>query len=728
MLKWDQPQMIEGVTVYGDHASMNTFYVFPDTPRFRIDPKTGLPIFKFLKYRNPIDRAGGKKGGGFIIFDTEFVVDEATLPKVTAKLQEQLDQRYKNVVPKPQVQIGQISYLRGASSIQVIDSGGGMVQKIQNPGSPSLYGHMVTPIFVELSDIGATLAEQALQGSGGIVQVIYDLWTPVRLPDVTVTVWLDASKSMSFFRQVDIDWSFWGDDSYRETIRQTFTSSEFGGVNVEPGTVTDQKVINTVRDWGFQQLDEAIKRMVLGDIPDVSADDRKVPDGIEHMTKDIFVQKIASFRRTFKQGQVMEWNPSPRGTLPNITTLVGKDGKPLKWKDFAQTVDLDDPFFQTLEVNVRANADFASLPLFGIDVHMDYSSGSTHRIQDFTFQGANDVQKFQTYVEAGKWKYKYNYEVNFKGETRTFKSPDMETDEKVLTINVGQTGVLAVNIQPGDINWDYVSAAQVTMQYDDQGNGVDLIEEMFTLDKDHTSQKFLKVIFQPARNPYRYRVKYQMKDGKEYQVDWTQGRSPHLFINDPFGAQATVCIRSFGNFESDIDNIFLDLKYVDEANDYTQIKSVAFNKISTFFDWVFPVINQTGGKLTYSGTITKKSGATPDTIPEKVNDPTFKTIIIGEPPPEPVEVQVLPDLLSYEKVKLVKVSLHYEDTANAISESKDIIIRKGDTKSQAWQFHPKDKTKVKFQWQATYFMVDGTSKKGEMITTTELTVIPDVPA
>jgi hypothetical protein len=728
MLKWDQPQMIEGVTVYGDHASINTFYVFPDSPRYRIDPKTGLPVFRFLKYRNPVDRAGGKKGGGFIIFDVEFVVDQDTLNKVTAKLQEQLDQRYKNIVPKPQVQIGQISYLRGASNLQVLDSGGGLVQKIQNPGAPSLYGHMITPFTVELSDLGAPLAEQALQGSGGIVQVIYDLWTPVRLPDMTVTAWLNASKSMSFYQQVDIDWNFWGDDSYRETIRQTFVSSEFGGVNIDPGTVTDQKVVNAVRDWGFQQLDDAVKRMVIGDIPDVSADDRKVPDGIEHVTRDIFVQKIVNFNRTFRQGQVMEWNPSPRGTLPNITSLKGADGKPIKWSDFAKTVDLDDPFFQTLEVNLRANADFAVLPLYSIDVHVDYTSGSTRRIQDFTFTGANDVQKFQSFIEAGKWKYKYNYEVNYKGETRTYKSPDIETEDKALTINVGQTGVLNINIQPGDINWEQTSAAQVTMQYEDKANGVDLLEEMFTLDKDHPLQKFQKVIFQPSANPYRYRVKYQMKDGKEYQVDWVQARSPHLFVNDPFSAQATVGIRAFGDFDRDIDNIFLDLKYTDDPNNYTQIKSVALNKGSTFFDWVFPVINQTGGKLTYSGTITKKGGTTPDTIAEKVNDPTFKTIIIGEAPDEPIEVQVLPDLLNYDKVKLVKVSLSYSDPASAISESKDIIFRKGDTKPLTWQFHPKDKSKNKFQWQATYFMADGTQKKSDPVTTNEPTVIPDTPA
>ena len=336
MLMWDKPQMVEGITVYGDDRSVSTFYVFPNTPRYRIDEQ-GNPVFKFLKYRNPIDRPGGKKGGGFCIFDVEFVVPDDVLEKVKGKLQEQLDARFRDVNPKPQVQVGQLSYTKGQAQLQMLDSGGAMVEKIQNPGAPSLYGRMITPFTVELSPEGATLAEQALQDKGGIVQVIYDLFTPVKLPPLRVNVWFKAEKFMEFHQQVDIDWSFWGDDSYRETIRQQWRSSESGGVDIDPGTVTDQKVISAVRDWGFQSLDDAVKRMVLADIPDVSADDRKVPDGMEHVWRDQSVSKVASFNRTLKEGQVMEWDPAPRGTLPNITSMNGKDGKPLKWSDFART-------------------------------------------------------------------------------------------------------------------------------------------------------------------------------------------------------------------------------------------------------------------------------------------------------------------------------------------------------------------------------------------------------
>ena len=44
------------------------------------------PVFKFLKYRNPIDRDDGKRGGGFVFFDTEFTFTPAELEKVKAAL------------------------------------------------------------------------------------------------------------------------------------------------------------------------------------------------------------------------------------------------------------------------------------------------------------------------------------------------------------------------------------------------------------------------------------------------------------------------------------------------------------------------------------------------------------------------------------------------------------------------------------------------------------------
>ncbi len=725
MLMWDKPQMVEGVTAYGDDRSSNTFYVFPNTPRYRMDER-GFPVFKFMKYRNPIDRPGGKKGGGFCIFDVEFVVPDDVLEKVKGTLQEQLDERFRNVNPKPQVQIGQLSYTKGTAGLQMLDNGGGLVEKIQNPGAPSLYGRMITPFTVEFSPEGATLAEQALQDKGGVVQVIYDLFTPVKLPPLTVTVWFEAQKFMSFHQQVDIDWSFWGDDSYREKIQQEWRTSEAGGVDIDPGTVTDQKVISAVRDWGFQSLDDAVKRMVLADIPDVSADDRKVPDGMEHVWRDQSVNKVASFRRTLTEGQVMEWDPAPRGTLPNITSMNGPDGKPLKWSDFARTVDLDDPFFKQLNVNIMANADFQNMPIHSIEVHVDYHQGNTHTIDDFRLASSSDVGKFATYIENNQWKYKYQYQVNYKGSDRVFKSAEIETDDKSLTINVGDSGYLVIDVQPGDLNFDQVEEAQVTLQYEDSANNVPLLEESFTLDKDHREHKFAQLIFAPFKNPYKYRVKYFMKDGKEFSVDWQQGQASQLYINDPFSANKTVSVRAIGDLQSDIGTIFVDLKYVDATNNYNQTSSVALSKANPFFDWSFPVIDENAGKVSYSGSIQFQDGKVEDL---EETETTKGTIMVGKARDENefLQVQVVPDLLDFAQIKLVQLALHYVDDGNGVDVRKDLVIKSTAT-VPPWVVRLQDKTKKNYEWEATYFMSDGTKRHTNPATTGETTLVLEVPA
>ena len=66
------------------------------------------------------------------------------------------------------------------------------------------------PFTVELSPEGATLAEQAPQGQGGILQIAYDVFLPVRLPPVTAHAWFFSEKIYSFYQRVDIDpaWHF----------------------------------------------------------------------------------------------------------------------------------------------------------------------------------------------------------------------------------------------------------------------------------------------------------------------------------------------------------------------------------------------------------------------------------------------------------------------------------------------------------------------------------------
>jgi hypothetical protein len=731
MLRIDKVQLLNGVTVYGDDELANKFYLLPEQPRYRLDDN-GFPVFRFLKCRNPMDRLDGKrKGGGFVFFDVEFVVPEDKLAPVKQGLQAQVDQFFSSIGQQTQeVIFGTITYTQAKASINLQSLTGELVERVVNPGKPSMFGKNVTAFSVEFSDLGATLFEQALQGKGGVVQVVYDLNFTAGLPDLTATVWFNASNFMHFHQEIDTDWNFWAEDSRYEKVSEFFQKNDIGGVILDfrftlPDAEQDRKVKDKIRDWADRTLQDGVQRMVVGEIDPVSAEDRKLPEGIEDVTRDITVTKVASFRRDYKEKQAITWFVAPQGTLPNITSLSGKDGKPVKWEDYSAVVDLDDPFFKTLNVLVQVNADFKRLPIFSVDVHLDYNQGNTHTVNDFTFKSSDDVGHFASFIEKNLYKYKYNYEVNYQGASETFKSKDIETDEKILTINVDDLGVLLVDVLPGDINFSQVSQAQVTLQYEDQTHGVSLIEDSFTLDKDHKEHTFEKLILQPRRNPVQYRVKYFMQDGREFQVDWKLSRSSQIFVNDPFSATRTVGVRASGNLETKVDTIFVDLKYDDPTNHYAQTRSVALSKANPFFDWSFPVIDEDSGVVTYAAIVKFKDGHEEEIAATQAAKATFT---VGPKIAGFVKVDVIPDLLDFDQVKLAKVSLHYADPTHGIDESRDFIFKKGAATAQNWTIEIEDANLKNYEWQATFFMADGSKRDTVLKTSNEPSVVLEVPA
>ncbi len=729
MLAIEKQQTLESVVIYGDTELTHKFYVVPEQPRFRLDDN-GLPVFRFLKYRVPIDRGNGKKGGGFAFFDVEFTVPEAKLVKIKEALQGQVNRLYANNPTKaPEVVLGNITYTQAKAGLNLQSLTGELIQRVVNPGRPSMYGKNITSFSVEFSPEGATLFEQALQGKGGVAQVSYDLGFTAALPDVSAHVWFRASNFMSFYKQIDEQWSAWGEDSRYEKVSEYFHKMQIGGTELDFRAVsqdpeTDRKLKDKIQDWADRTLQDAVQRMVVGEIDPVKANEITKPDGFENMTYSELRTRVADFDQWYRQRQAITWTMAPQGTLPNITTLLGKDGQPLKWQDYSAVVDLDDPFFKTLNVAVQVNADFKDLPIYSVDAHLSYTQGTTHRVEDFSFKTPDDVFKFASYIENNTYKYKYHYTVNYKGAAQTFKSPEVETDAKMLTINVDDLGVLSVDVLPGDLNFAQVAQAQVTLQYEDVTHGVNLIEASFTLTKDQREHRLQKLILQPRRNPIKYRVKYFMQDGREFQVDWRTTSAKQIFINDPFSATKSMGVRASGDLERRVDTIFVDLKYEDPQNKFIQTQSVALNKANPFFDWSFPVIDEGTGKVTYAGIIKYRDNHE-ENIPITAAD--MATFMVGPKVAGFVKVDVVPDLIDFSAVKLARVSLRYQDPAHGIDEAKDFFFKNGTASMQNWIVEMSDPLRKDYEWFATFYMNNATQRKTPPTKTREPSIVVELP-
>ncbi|WP_147355815.1 hypothetical protein [Cohnella faecalis] len=73
-------------------------------------------------------------------------------------------------------------------------------------------------------------------------------------------------------------------------------------------------------------------------------------------------------------------------------------------------------------------------------------SRGEHSIKEFDLRSPDDLGKFASFIANDSYKYKYSYQVNYKGEAQAYQSPEIESDEENLTINVGDIGILLVDV------------------------------------------------------------------------------------------------------------------------------------------------------------------------------------------------------------------------------------------------------------------------------------------
>lgn len=733
MLYIGYTETIEGVQVYGDDQEFNKFYVLPEQPTFRVDER-GRPIFKFLKYRFPVDRPDGRKGGGFVVFDVEFTTSPAKLERIKEVLTERVraEAERRRLAQVPPVQLSTIHYKDGTAHLNIGDADGVLVQRISQAGKPSLFGKNISTYSLELTTDGAALFAQALQGDGGFVSIVYDLTFSAKLPPLTVHAEFNATSFYSFVQEIDVEERFWAEDDYSETITEIMIDSESQRITMDVPPDIDPAIVEEVRQWATRSLTEATERRMLEALPaeDPEAARKMYQEmDIEDVRRDIFRFRISSFTLDYDESTVVEYRKLPQGTLPNITTMVDFDGNPIVWEDYAQEVDLDDPFFRQLRVNVHVNADFEALPIHSVEVKLNYEGRPMAIIGEgpdgeYRFVSPDDLGHFASFVNNENWQYDYSYQVNYLGAAQVFQSDTITTDESVLTVNVDDMGILLVDIAPGDLNFQQVRQAQLIMRYADEANGVNLIEQQFIIDEAHPLHRFQEVIFARRAQPYQYRVKYFMQDGKEYALDWVEGESQSLYINDPFSTTKNIGVRAAGDLENEIDTIFVDLKYEDAGNNYTQTTSIALSKRQPFFEWQFPVIDENAGVVTYAGSIVYKD-STIQEIPE--TETTSSTPIIGEAIADRLSITVLAALLDFRDIRLARVELTYADGDNGVSERQDFIFAGNRPQEQIWNLKLKDKTHVDYTWEATYFMADGSRNSQGPTTTDDLTLILDGP-
>ena len=693
-----------------------------------------------FKYKKPLDKPDGTQIGGAASMVVGITVPAEKERKIREQLQEKVNAKAKKrgIRNPPKVEIGKLHYTKGTVNLAIVGKDGAFVEKIHNAGRPSLFGDNVAAFLIEFTPEGATFFEQTFSGTSGsaMVTVEYVLYFNAKLPPLRIRGWFHASAFYSFVQTVKVDERLCRADSYKESLSEVIRRSESKGVIVDPsesGAAIDPKVLKELRNWANQSVDDAVERLMIQQLPIEDPEEARKwykENDIENVRRSVMRSQVSDYSFNYTEYAVIEKNWNPVVPLPPIPTLKDNKGKNLAWKDYFAEVDADDPFFRTLNVGVQVNAPFDDLPIHSVEVKLAYKGKPMNVLGsemegEFRFSSPNDIAVFASYIEDNDWKYTYSYQVNYLNASKTFQSDKIVADDSQLTINIDEVGVLLVEIGPGDLNFDQVKQVQLTMRYEDTSNGIDLIEQQFILDGDNAYHRFQDIIYTKRSKPYTYRCKYFMTDGKEYLGDWKTGESNNLYVNDPFSSTEVISARAIGDLDNDIENIFVDFKYEDQGNDYIQTTSIVLNNRQHFFDWKFPVIDESAGVITYSGSIVYRDG-TISQISETVAQ--SKTPMIGEKIQDLMTIEVLAYLIDFvSTVRMARIQLKYTDIDNGIVERKDFIFAGNREMEQSWSLKLADKDKIDFEWTATYYMTDGTKVTDGPHQSEELSLVLDVP-
>ena len=345
---------------------------------------------------------------------------------------------------------------------------------------------------------------------------------------------------------------------------------------------------------------------------------------------------------------------------------------------------------------------------------------------------ADDVLHFAAYADKSN-KYQHWYEVNFVGESKTFKSKPVDVEATLrdpLVINLDETGVLSLDIKKGDVDFDQIRTAEVVLSYADPAVNVANVGGRFFLDAENPTAQFQKVIFAPKNNPWTYQVKYTMADdGREIlgpeQTEW----GPTLYVNDLFSASRLVLISALGDLKGKIDRIVVDLQYVHPEYDYRVSRQATLRDGTSDEEWRFPVVSETAGALTFSGQIFYRDG-TVETIDEQV--PKGNQILVGDVIEEKLKIEVVPDFLFDDpSVRLVSVDLTYTDPKDGSQQTASPKFRPPAAGSPApasfiWVVDLRDDKARDYSWQAKFFLEGGAVKSIPPTPSSDSTIVPQL--
>jgi hypothetical protein len=719
--------LIDGVSIFPDHADPLQFYYLPMMPRLSTSKDASgadMPSIQLIEYE------GAAGTGGFINFDVNIGIDPDALTTVVQKLQQQA---HLSDTPR----LSPVTFIDGsvrllilgaqspdqattpgapATSAPATSSGAAgaprFVIKVQNATKPSLFGDNQATFSVQLDQYGATILEQALQGQMAPIAVVYSLDFVALRPAFNVHLHVDWNRVQSYldenfhagflFFSTDIEKSVEKliEDRVITIDVDTFVTDADGG-----------KASSGDRDRAVSEVYDMIKNTFFeSSLPPPNPNQ---PDGWDRAASTFktvsemaltggwasvasFSKKQVDLSRT--DNKVLDVNISERTAVQrtiypqgHLSGLLSTIGKGTSLSRFIVKVDLDNPWYQRRHVDVVSHADFDTDMIDSIDVNLTYN-GSIKSVS-LTKANPRGSAEWSSQLVNGQMvrPVTYTYTVNFTGVDTTQRPGQLVTGELTEmgdTIGIQPRATLfeatVVPIRADALPWDRYPSVEVAARYDDDDNKIHL-QASAVLNSQNSELTWPLFLRDPAKRSFSYRLSYQLAAGSTTSTPWLTTDAGKIDIVDPFPAKSTLLIVPAVDWNT-TDQVLVHVAYPSNDNPVVQ-KSYIFNKANPAAQtFVADRQDPAQTSIYYEASIINRNG-TVWSVPGSVTTDSFLTV---QPAMKGHQlVTIRPEQVDFASAHVteVDVQLRYVDSKNNLGSAATVkLVAKSDVQSFAYDY------------------------------------------
>jgi hypothetical protein len=755
MLYLFNPQEIEGVTVYPDSHEDYVFYALPPYPRFR-RTENGQPVFQLIKYRggeastapqapatntgegsndemtaNAVPTIDGEVAGGFLIFDTEYTVDEPVKEKIRQTLDAQVRAKYLRegrVVPEGfQIVLRQPTWTDGDVRLLLEDTAQGFFTCVSKSGKPSLMGNNVASFAAVLQPWQASVLEQAVTSANfSPIQVNYHLKYLAKLPPVRIRIYASASDFYAMYKQYGTEINGGGacsdPDTVIRSVSQHVVSRDVVRITIDSGGLTiDDKTFMALQEMALGMLQDWIKQEFVKPPPE-----RATKEQIENIQlRQLTESDFRNLDIRIEQSATAELSVYPQGTMGKLIA----EGEDLS--QYILEVDLSqDQFYQNREVGIKVYTDFPAsgatpLPtdILFVEVTAYYGDGAG---QSMTWDAAGGGSSL---ANGGRWQVKWHKvpdvnEVRWEARVR-FRDPTHEytlsgtSDKTDINIPVATPGRARLRLDHVGMPWNIVQYIEAKVLFRQGDADPQEVERSFIIEEQSDEQWFDEAIWTKRTQPFFATLTYRLKNGNEIQQAEHRNievKGDRLDIKSPFDQYLDVPIQGKWTYPTWIEDI-IDLEYRDDANQYVMRGQVFLSEKGGLRQtWSVPLLNPAKRSFKYFWTRRNQEGGifTSQDVPGAPPDGWFpvegnSVVITGDPNANEDMLRVVVDPVITivgmpDGAEVIRAVVHmaYQPAAGQV-DVDDHIFNKGDT-AWTWKQHIKDLNSKRFRWWAEYYL------------------------